>query len=148
MAGETFAYFLTEDPTTTALPLPPVSTDRIPVVRGDVPSEATFYMSPIDIPATQTVPVIVTPASGDTVTLAVAGPVFVNAAALASLTILLPPGPVIGWNSDISFLAPVTTLTILDAASAPVATAPTSAFGPGAALEFKYLDALGWVYWK
>ena len=34
MAGETFAYFLTEDPNTVTLPLPVGSDDRVAVVRG------------------------------------------------------------------------------------------------------------------
>ncbi len=44
--GELFAYFLVEDPSVVTLPLPAVSTDRLPVVRGDAPDELTYYASP------------------------------------------------------------------------------------------------------
>jgi len=43
MAGETFAFFLVEDPNTTALPLPFQAGDRIAVVRGTAPNERTYY---------------------------------------------------------------------------------------------------------
>jgi len=54
MAGpsETFAFFLTQDPAVTALPLPAQPTDRIAVVRGGAPTELTYYASLADVGGT------------------------------------------------------------------------------------------------
>ena len=108
---------------------PPVAAPVIPVVTVDV----------------------VTPATGGTVVLTDFRAVFVNTAALAALTIRLPPGPAPdptpGAPLEISFNAPVDTLTVLNSAGGAVVGAPTSAYGPGAAITFRYIGT-GWVYWK
>lgn len=91
---------------------------------------------------------VLTPASGDTVTLADARPAYVNTGSLAMLTIKLPPGAT-GRLMEVGFASTVTTLAMQDASGAAIPTAHTSAFGPGAAYQFRWLDApAGWVYWK
>jgi hypothetical protein len=146
MAFETFTTFILDDPHTTELPGAIASADRFAIVR---PSAGTTYwvsaVQAFQVPGVTTV----TPSSGNTVELGGPGPYFVNTAALAALTIMLPADPISGWTSEICFLAPVTTLAVVDADSVAVATAPTSAFGPGSAIVFKYVsDAVGWAYWK
>jgi hypothetical protein len=144
--GEVFAVFLESDPLTTALPLPVAANDRLAVVR----TGSTYYASALalagGIPALQ----IATPASGDTVTMdASARALYVNTAALAVLNILLPAGVDDGSLVEICFAAPITALAIKDDTSVLVPTAPTSGFGPGAAIQMRYIDlATGWVYWK
>jgi len=65
----------------------------------------------------------------------------------AALTICLPPDPVHGMVVDISFQNPVTTLQIQYAAGSPTLAEPTNAYGPGAGLQFRFIDT-AWVYWK
>lgn len=89
----------------------------------------------------------VSPASG--ATLALDGDTYINAAALAALTLRLPSMPVPGHRIEVCFAAPVAALTVQDAAGAAVVGAPTSAFGPGAALVFRYANGgPGWTFWK
>lgn len=47
--SETFAYFLTQDPAVTALPLPAQPTDRVAVVRGGAPVELAYYATLADV---------------------------------------------------------------------------------------------------
>jgi hypothetical protein len=93
---------------------------------------------------------VATPASGGVVVMQEnEQALFVNTAELAELTIRLPPAVVGRPPVEICFAASVDELTILDAAGDPIATAPTSAFGPGAAIQMRYVsDTIGWVYWK
>jgi len=91
---------------------------------------------------------VATPASGASVVLSVAGSVFVNTAALAALDIWMPPvaGPA---GVEICFLNPVGSLSVRDSGGTLLPMAPTSAYGPGAALQFRYVNGIvGWVYWK
>lgn len=144
--GETFAVFLEDDPLTVALPLPVLANDRLAAVR----SGAAYYVSALalvgGVPALE----IVTPSTGDTVTMGAATrALYVNTAALADLTILLPAGVDDGGLVEICFAAPITTLDIQDDAAVTVPTAPTSAFGPGAAIQMRYINSvIGWAYWK
>lgn len=150
---ETFAYFLVEDPNTTALPLPVSANDRIAVVRGSAPNELTYYASPVDISETARAVLVVTPASGDTVTIPLGEKyVYINTGALAVLTILLPPVVSGNYAVEICPAAPIATLSI-QAAVAPlpratVPGAPTTGSGPGAAIVMRFIDVLGWRYWK
>lgn len=142
--GETFAVFLESDPLTTALPLPAVASDRIAVVRGGWTHYASALALAGGVPSLQ----VVTPASGDTVEmLASARALYSDNAELAALTVLLPAGVDEGGLVEICFAAPVTTLTIQDAAAVTVPSAPTNGFGPGAAIQFRYINAI-WRYWK
>jgi hypothetical protein len=142
--GETFGFFLTGDINTTALPLPVLSNDRLAVVRvGE-----TFYASALAltglVPALQ----IATPVSGATVTMT-APALYVNTGALAALTVRLPPGDATLPLVEICFAAPVTALTIQDAAGVTVPASPTNGFGPGAAIQMRYINGvIGWIYWK
>lgn len=92
---------------------------------------------------------VVTPASGDTVVLTDFRAVFVSTPALGALTIHLPPAPNPTSSNalEISFNAPVDTLTVLNNTGGAIVGAPTSAYGPGAAIVFRYVGT-GWVYWK
>jgi len=91
------------------------------------------------------------PASGATIVL-LAGELTLHVAEgpLAALTVRLPPDPPIGGLMEISFAGPVADLVVQDAAGETVPTAPTSGYGPGAALQFRYVDdgAPAWLYWK
>jgi hypothetical protein len=95
---------------------------------------------------------VVSPISGEVV--AMTGTdreLFVSSAALAVLTIRLPPAASMGVGDsvEISFAAPVAALFVQDSTGMPVADAPDSAYGPGAAIVMRWLGAAeGWVYWK
>jgi hypothetical protein len=90
---------------------------------------------------------VLTPAPGSTVILPDHRPVFINTGALSALTIHLPPSPTTDTKIEISFAAPITTLTVSDDSGANILPDPTSAYGPGAALEFRFTGT-SWVYWK
>jgi hypothetical protein len=86
MAGETFAYFLENDPNTTALPLPVLTTDRVAFVRSGV----TYYGA---LPASvEVVSDYVVPVDGGTETATVGQGAFTldPAGPLAALTVILP----------------------------------------------------------
>jgi len=90
------------------------------------------------------------PASGDTIAL-LAGEYALHVATgpLAALTVRLPPDPGAGTLVEISFARPVESLSVQDAAGFAVSGAPSSGYGPGAALQLRYVDAsVGWAYWK
>jgi hypothetical protein len=91
-----------------------------------------------------------TPSSGATIALSKLRPLFINnPSPLATLTIRMPAGPVSNDAVEISFLSEVTSLALQTSAGATIATAPTSADGPRAAIYMKYInDSIGWVYWK
>jgi len=148
--GETFGFFLVQDPNTTALPLPIVASDRLAIVRGPATTEQTYYVSPADIATTETFPIlVVTPASGDTVALPDGTrSLYINTGALANLTILLPPVVGGAYTVEICPAAPIAALNIQDSAAVPVPGAPTSGFGPGAAIVMRFIDAIGFRYWK
>jgi hypothetical protein len=91
----------------------------------------------------------VSPATGQTLTMAAGVPsMFVASGALAALTIRLPANPGVGQTAQISFANPVTALTITDAAGGAITDAPTNAYGPGAAIIFRYVNPGTWVLWK
>lgn len=117
------------------------TTDVITLEVQDVTAAAGCCGGPVDV---------ITPVSGETVTLADLRPRYVNnAAELAALTIRLPSSVVSGNAVEISFRSPITVLTMQTAAGAAIPSMPTNAYGPGAALLFKYVDdAVGWAYWK
>jgi len=86
--GETFAYFLAEDPNTTALPLPLQSTDRLAVVRGAGP---TYYVTAdafVSAPVTGLTVYFTTVLSAG-----FSGYLWVNNTTAAALTVTLPPSP-------------------------------------------------------
>lgn len=89
------------------------------------------------------------PASGATIVL-LGGELalHIESGPLDALTVRLPPDPPIGGLVEISFAAPVADLTVQDAAGETVTTAPTSGYGPGSALQFRYVNTLGWLFWK
>jgi hypothetical protein len=71
------------------------------------------------------------------------------ATAPATLTITLPPngGMAQGEVVDINFSAPVSALTFLQSPGGPVAHAPTTGYGPGAAIVWRWVDG-SWILWK
>jgi hypothetical protein len=94
---------------------------------------------------------VVYPVAGETIVMGSEVALHVATGPLAALTVRLPPGPALGVLVEISFAYPITALTIEDAAGLPVADAPGSGYGPGAALEMRYLEGppgIGWMYWK
>lgn len=89
---------------------------------------------------------VVNPLSGEIVMmLAGERALYVEGGPRAALTIQLPPGPTPGMV-EISFENPVTTLGVTDSGGVPL-TEPTNAYGPGAGLQFRFVDA-EWVFWK
>lgn len=62
------------------------------------------------------------------------------------LTIRLAPTPTEDMLVEIGFKRPVATLVMTDSAGFLVAEAPVNAYGPGAGLQFRYIDGL-WRYW-
>jgi hypothetical protein len=121
-------------------------------------SSGQLYIKYTDAGSTQWVPVVnqmvhqedpanvIAPASGATVVLPDIRPVYVNnPAPLAALTLRLPAA-ILGQSIEIGFKSPVTVLTLQDVAGAAIPGAPTSASGPGAAIEMRY-DTPGWIYW-
>jgi hypothetical protein len=119
------------------------------LVTGDVTQAAVPTGIAAPVPAG---PVrVVHPVSGETVVMGSEVALHVATGPLAALTVRLPPGPALGVLIEVSFALPVTALTIEDAAGMPVAGAPDSGYGPGAALEMRYLEGppgIGWCYWK
>jgi hypothetical protein len=94
---------------------------------------------------------VVYPVAGETIVMGSEVALHVATGPLAALTLRLPPTPALGVLVEISFAFPVTALIIEDAAGLLVAGAPDSGYGPGAALELRYLEGppgIGWVYWK
>jgi hypothetical protein len=93
---------------------------------------------------------VVNPTTGSTVTMeSTHRSLYVNnAAELPALTIWMPPGVLPGEMVEIGFAHPITVLAIKNSIGGAVAGTPTSAFGPGDAIHFRYLDTVGWVYWK
>lgn len=89
--------------------------------------------------------IVLTPGSGDTVNLLTMGPYYVdNASAFESLVLRLPPCT--NGLLEIGFRNPVTSLSMQDNTGDVVLGAPTSAYGPGAALQFRCVGV--WTYWK
>ena len=79
--GETFGFFLAEDPNTTALPLPAEANDRLAVVRAGL----TFYASALVLSGVVPPLQIATPVSGGTVAMSpTARALYVNSGALAA----------------------------------------------------------------
>jgi hypothetical protein len=90
----------------------------------------------------------VSPVSGDTVAMFAREPGLYIAGPLhAALTIRLPPDPVHGMVVDISFENPVTSLQIQYASGSPTLAEPTNGYGPGAGMQFRFVDDV-WIYWK
>jgi hypothetical protein len=94
--------------------------------------------------------IVLTPVSGATVVLTEVRPYYIkNAATLASLIIKLPQVAATGGLLEVSFLSPVTSLSVRDWLNVAISGTPTSAYGPGAGLVFRYVDDVTkWVYWK
>src|SRR6185369_11773245 len=91
---------------------------------------------------------VVTPASGTTVVMLLGEPgLYIEAGSLAVLTIRLPPAPVEGVLVEISFAGTVDSLAVQDSGGVMVTDGPTDAFGPGAGLEFRFIEG-AWRYWK
>jgi hypothetical protein len=90
----------------------------------------------------------VTPASGTTVVMLPGEPgLYIEGGPLAVLTIRLPPQPATDMLVEISLQNPVTSLAVQDSGGAAVVDGPTSAYGPGAGLQFRFIDN-AWRYWK
>jgi hypothetical protein len=84
---------------------------------------------------------VVNPTSGGVVTmLAGERALYVEGGPRASLSLTLPPGPVADMLVEVSFENPVAALIVTDLAE------PSSAYGPGAGLQFRYVDGV-WRYW-
>jgi hypothetical protein len=118
----------------------PNSSQWVPATNQPAPVAAAAPAPPV--PAN-----ILSPVSGATVILTDTRPVYINnPGSYASLTIRLPVA-VLGEMVEISFANPVAILALQNAAAAPIAGAPISAYGPGAALQLRF-EAPGWIYWK
>jgi hypothetical protein len=90
---------------------------------------------------------ILAPASGETVVLPDTRPVYINnPGPYASLAIRMPAAA-LGQMVEISFANPVSILAMQTSAGVAIPNSPTSAYGPGAALQFRF-EAPGWIYWK
>ena len=102
--------------------------------------------APVPLPVAEAAVRMVNPFSGALVVmLAGERALYVAGGPRAALTIWLPPAEP-DMLVEISFANPVTALTIADAGAAPLSP-PENAYGPGAGLQFRYLES-GWVYWK
>jgi hypothetical protein len=117
------------------------------LVSGDV-TQTAVPLSPIEGPAVMGSVRVVYPVSGETVVMGSESALHVASGPLAALTIRLPPGLPDNALVEISFAYDVELLIVADAAGLPVAGGPDSGHGPGAALEFRVVPGLGWVYWK
>jgi len=109
-----------------------------------------FKLADVAAEVPLTVPVRVEhPASGATIVMQGGERVlYVATGPLAALTVRLPPNVAAGDLVEISFVASVADLMIRDSDGASLAGTPTTAYGPGAGLHFRYVDAtVGWVYW-
>ena len=115
------------------------------LVTGDV-TQTAVPLSPIEGPAVMGSVRVVYPVSGETVVMGSEAALHVASGPLAMLTIRLPPLPVAAV--EISFAYDIEHLNVADAAGIPVAGGPDSGHGPGAALEFRVVPGIGWVYWK
>jgi len=108
-------------------------------------SSTTEYTEYIHISAEVDMVVVLTPGSGDTVNLLTMGPYYIdNVTTFASLILRLPPCT--DGLLEVGFRNPVTSLSVQDNAGDVVLGAPTSAYGPGAALQFRCVGV--WTYWK
>lgn len=106
------------------------------------PAPAAVAAPPAPVPAN-----ILSPASGDTVTLPDTRRVYIdNASTYASLAIRMPAAT-LGEMVEISFANPIAILAVQTSAGVAIPSAPTSAYGPGAAIQFRF-EAPGWIYWK
>lgn len=101
--GETFAYFLTEEPSTTELDGPVVSDDRIAVVRGTAPDAQTYYASALLVGALPSCLYVVAAEGGTTVATEALGAVQLEPAApLAAYTVVMPPNALDNQSFGIS----------------------------------------------
>jgi hypothetical protein len=102
--------------------------------------------APVPLPVAEAAVRMVNPFSGALVVmLAGERALYVAGGPRAALTIWLPPAEP-DMLVEISFANPVTALTMADAEGSPLSP-PENAYGPGAGLQFRYLES-GWVYWK
>lgn len=86
------------------------------------------------------------PASGAAIALLTGeGALYIEGGPRAALTIRLPDNPVEGQTVDVSFENPVTALSITYSGGLPLSE-PTNAYGPGAGLQFRFVDD-EWRYW-
>lgn len=129
VSGQLFVYY--SDPS---------SSQWVPATNQ--PAPAAVAAPPAPVPAN-----ILSPVSGETVVLPDTRPVYINnPGSYASLAIRLPTAA-LGTPLEISFAHPVSILGVQTSAGAAIPNAPTSAYGPGAALQFRF-EAPGWIYWK
>jgi len=90
-----------------------------------------------------------TPVSGETLILSRDTPsIYVSSGELGSLIVRLPASPVVGDTVQLSFANPVTNLAVQAWDGTAVPGSPTNAYGPGAALIFRYVSPGQWTYWK
>ena len=137
MAGETFAYFLFEDPLTTELPTP-LPSDRLAVARGPSGSETAYWMALGSFPVAGYE--YNAPVSGATV-VATAGALLLEpAGTLATLTVTLPPDPVDGQIFELSTTQQITALTVQGAAGETVRGA-TFTLNPDSGSSWRYRTA-------
>lgn len=119
--------------------------------RGEITMVFTYIFRLTDAEVPLALPVRVEyPASGATIVLlAEQYALRVATGPLDSLTVRLPPYVPVGGIVEISFALPVADLVIQDAAGEAIPEAPTQAYGPGSAQQFRYVDTtLGWIFWK
>jgi len=109
--GELFTVFVDGSP---ALPLPVLATDEIPIVRSGV----TFKIPPTDISGFGLGSVVyIAPLTGATIS-AVSGQgafVVIPAAAIAALTVELPPDAIEGTVFEVSTTADITAVGVAKA---------------------------------
>lgn len=74
--------------------------------------------------------------------------VYVASDAMAELEVQLFAGAQVTDTVQICFAAPVAALSVIDASEVPILGAPSTAYGPGAALIFRWVEPGQWVYWK
>jgi hypothetical protein len=90
-----------------------------------------------------------TPSSGDTIVISPGAPsVYISSGSLAALTVQLPATPPLDNTVQISFAHDVEALAVQTSTGGAVTGAPDNAFGPGAALIFRYVPPGVWIYWK
>jgi hypothetical protein len=92
---------------------------------------------------------IVNPPDGGTVIMLTGErAIYIDVGPRGVLTIRLPPLPTEDMTVDITFERPVGALSIQDSDGSAISDGgPTSAYGPGAGLQFRFVGG-SWVYWK
>jgi len=116
--GEVFAVFLEDDPLTTALPLPVLSSDRLAAVRAG----STYYVSALafnEVAASCTY--VVAASGGSTAATEALGAIQLEpAAAIATYTVTMPPNALNNQTFGVSTTQDITALTASPAAGQTV----------------------------